>query len=112
MAPSPPELLLLNDPTKGVDVGAKNEIYRLLADLRQAGTAILFYSSDDEELIGLCDRVLVLHDGAIQTELRGPTLTRANLVAASVGANQAAASTVASTAAHTVASRHPRGQDE
>ncbi|MCB0131369.1 MAG: sugar ABC transporter ATP-binding protein, partial [Caldilineaceae bacterium] len=115
-----PELLLLNDPTKGVDVGAKNEIYRLLADLRQAGTAILFYSSDDEELIGLCDRVLVLHDGAIEAELRGPTLTRANLVAASVGANQAAASTaassvastVASSVAHTVAPRQPRGQDE
>jgi ribose transport system ATP-binding protein len=82
-----PRLLLLNDPTKGVDVGAKAEIYKLLAELRQAGTAIVFYSSDDEELLGLCDRVLVLHDGMVRAELQGETLTRSNLVAASVGAS-------------------------
>ncbi|MBX2997677.1 MAG: sugar ABC transporter ATP-binding protein [Caldilineaceae bacterium] len=80
-----PRLLLLNDPTKGVDVGAKGEFYRLLTELRAAGAAILFYSSDDEELLGLCDRVLVLQDGTIQAELSGDTLTRANLVAASMG---------------------------
>lgn len=82
-----PRLLLLNDPTKGVDVGAKAEIYRLLEELRNAGTAILFYSSDDEELLGLCDRVLVLHDGTVRTELQGDSLTRSNLIAASVGAS-------------------------
>ncbi len=81
-----PKLLLLNDPTKGVDVGAKGEFYNLLAELRHAGTAILFYSSDDEELLGLCDRILVLHDGAISAELAGDNLTRADLVAASMGA--------------------------
>lgn len=80
-----PRLLLLNDPTKGVDVGAKGEFYNLLAELRQRGTAILFYSSDDEELLGLCDRILVMHDGAISAELTGETITRANLVAASMG---------------------------
>jgi ribose transport system ATP-binding protein len=81
-----PRLLLLNDPTKGVDVGAKAEIYRLLDQLRSAGTAILFYSSDDEELLGLCDRVLVLHDGAVRAELQGETLNRSSLIAASMGA--------------------------
>lgn len=80
-----PKLLLLNDPTKGVDVGAKGEFYNLLADLRQAGTAILFYSSDDDELLGLCDRVLVLHDGRISAELSGETLTHTELVTASMG---------------------------
>ncbi|MEW5959996.1 MAG: sugar ABC transporter ATP-binding protein, partial [Chloroflexota bacterium] len=83
-----PRLLLLNDPTKGVDVGAKGEFYNLLADLRQAGTAILFYSSDDEELLGLCDRVLVLHDGRITAELTGETLTHTELVTASLGTAQ------------------------
>jgi ribose transport system ATP-binding protein len=83
-----PRLLLLNDPTKGVDVGAKAEIYRLLGDLRAAGTAILFYSSDDEELLALCDRVLVLHDGVVRAELQGDTLTRAGLVTASIGASE------------------------
>jgi ribose transport system ATP-binding protein len=82
-----PKLLLLDDPTKGVDVGTKAEFYKLLAQLCQAGTAILFYSSDDEELLGLCDRVLVLHDGMIGEELSGASLTKANLIAASLGAS-------------------------
>ncbi|MDT8304937.1 MAG: sugar ABC transporter ATP-binding protein [Anaerolineae bacterium] len=83
-----PQLLLLNDPTKGVDVGTKREFYNLLAELRRAGTAILFYSSDDEELLGLCDRVLVLHDGKVSAELSGERLTRSDLVTASMGAAQ------------------------
>jgi ribose transport system ATP-binding protein len=81
-----PKLLLLDDPTKGVDVGTKAEFYRLLAKLCDEGTAILFYSSDDDELIGLCDRVLVLHDGLIRSELSAESLTKSNLVAASLGA--------------------------
>lgn len=81
-----PRLLLLNDPTKGIDVSAKREFYNLLAELREAGTAILFYSSDDEELLSLCDRVLVLQDGAIRAELSGERLTHAELVGASMGA--------------------------
>lgn len=81
-----PPLLLLNDPTKGIDVAAKAEFYTLLKQLRDAGTAILFYSSDDDELLGLCNRVLVLHDGGVSAELRGDSLTRENLVTASMGA--------------------------
>jgi ribose transport system ATP-binding protein len=82
-----PKLLLLDDPTKGVDVGTKAEFYKLLVDLCQQGTAILFYSSDDEELLGLCDRVLVMHDGIVRTELSGHNLTKSHLVAASLGAS-------------------------
>jgi ribose transport system ATP-binding protein len=81
-----PKLLLLNDPTKGVDVGAKAEIYQLLVELRRSNTAILFYSSDDEELLGLCDRILIMHDGRIETELSGDRLNQKELVAASLGA--------------------------
>jgi ribose transport system ATP-binding protein len=81
-----PRVLLLDDPTKGVDVGTKAEFYKLLTQLCAEGKSVLFYSSDDEELIGLCDRVLVMHDGAIQAELAGESLTKANLVAASLGA--------------------------
>lgn len=80
-----PKVLLLNDPTKGVDVGAKGEFYQLLARLHDEGTAILFYSSDDEELLGLCDRILVMHDGKISAELEDDTLTQQHLVAASMG---------------------------
>jgi ribose transport system ATP-binding protein len=81
-----PKLLLLSDPTKGIDVGAKAEFYALLNRLRDAGSAILFYSSDDDELLGLCDRILVLHDGRISGTLADNSITRENLVAASMGA--------------------------
>ncbi len=80
-----PRLLLLNDPTKGVDVGTKAEFYTLLAELRRAGTAIIFFSSDDAELLNLCDRVLVMHDGEVCAELSGDALNHANLMAASMG---------------------------
>lgn len=86
-----PVVLLLDDPTKGVDVGTKAEFYGLLNRLAGEGKTILFYSSDDEELIGLCDRVLVLHDGQIETELTGATLTKENLIAASLGVGEASA---------------------
>jgi len=81
-------VLLLDDPTKGVDVGTKAEFYTLLNRLSDEGKTILLYSSDDEELIGLCDRVLVVHDGMIRTELAGETLTRGNLIAASLGVTE------------------------
>jgi ribose transport system ATP-binding protein len=86
-----PQVLLLDDPTKGVDVGTKAEFYALLAQLGDQGRTILLYSSDDEELIGLCDRVLVMHDGVIRTELSGKSLTRENLIAASLGASEGVA---------------------
>jgi len=79
-----PRLLLLNDPTKGVDVGTKAEFYDLLKDLCQQGTTILFYSSDDEELVGLCDRVLVMRDGKIRKEIPKSKLTLSSLITASI----------------------------
>src|SRR5688572_8689355 len=86
-----PQVLLLDDPTKGVDVGTKAEFYALLTRLSEEGKTIILYSSDDEELIGLCDRVLVMHDGKIRTELSGNSLTKANLIAASLGISNGAA---------------------
>lgn len=80
-----PRVLLLNDPTKGIDVGAKGEFYRILNELRDRGVAVVIYSSDDEELLGLCDRVLVLHDGRVSAELAGADLNRTALVSASMG---------------------------
>ena len=66
-----PRIILLNDPTRGIDVGTKQEIYQLLRKLADAGAAIIFYSTDYDELIGCCDRVLVLYDGAVKRELVG-----------------------------------------
>jgi ribose transport system ATP-binding protein len=86
-----PGLLLLDDPTKGVDVGTKAEFYALLTKLCDEGKTILFYSSDDEELVGLCDRVLVLYDGKLHTELVGAALTKENLISASLGVSNGGA---------------------
>ena len=52
-----PRIILLNDPTRGIDVGTKQELYRLMRELADQGAAILFYSTDYDELIGCCDRV-------------------------------------------------------
>ena len=79
-----PRILLLNDPTRGIDVGTKQEIYRLLRRLADAGAAILLYSTDYDELIGCCDRVAVLYQGRIVRELAGDAITDRNLVAASI----------------------------
>ena len=66
-----PRVILLNDPTRGIDVGTKQELYQLLRDLAAEGAAILFYTTDYDELIGCCDRVLILYDGAVVRELEG-----------------------------------------
>jgi len=82
-----PQLLLMDDPTKGVDVGTKTDFYILLSKLCDEGKTIILYSSDDEELLGLCDRVLVMHDGMIRTELSGKSLNKHQLLTASLGAS-------------------------
>ena len=64
-----PRLLLLDEPTRGIDVGAKQEIYRLMEDLARQGIAILFASSEMEEILGMSDRVIVMHEGRIAGEL-------------------------------------------
>jgi ribose transport system ATP-binding protein len=79
-----PRIILLNDPTRGIDVGTKQEIYGLLRKLADAGAAILFYSTDYDELIGCCDRVLVLYDGAVKRELAGDEITEKALIASAL----------------------------
>ncbi len=76
-----PRILLLNDPTRGIDIGTKQEIYQLLRKLADEGAAILFYSTDYDELIGCCDRVLVLYDGTVKRELAGAGITEHALIA-------------------------------
>jgi ribose transport system ATP-binding protein len=80
-----PSILLLADSTRGVDVGTKAEVFDLLRSLAEQGTAVLFYSTDLEELVNVCDRVLVMYDGGIAAELIGSTLTETNIVRASMG---------------------------
>ena len=79
-----PRIILLNDPTRGIDVGTKQEIYRWLRHLADEGAAILYYSTDYDELVGCCDRVLVMYDGAIRRELRGAEITEHALIASAL----------------------------
>jgi ribose transport system ATP-binding protein len=64
-----PRVLLMDEPTRGIDVGAKQEIYQLMDELAGQGIAILFVSSEMEEVIGMSDRVIVMHEGRITGEL-------------------------------------------
>ncbi len=84
-----PRIVLLNDPTRGIDVGTKQEIYQLLRRLAQQGAAILFYSTDYAELIGCCDKVLVLYDGAVKRELVGAEITEHALLASALNISEA-----------------------
>uniref|UniRef100_UPI00286A04D4 ATP-binding cassette domain-containing protein n=1 Tax=Tabrizicola sp. TaxID=2005166 RepID=UPI00286A04D4 len=77
-----PKLLLLDEPTRGVDVGAKFDIYALIRALADAGTAVIIASSDLPELIGLCDRIALLQGGRIAATLPTQGLTEAGLLAA------------------------------
>lgn len=78
------KIYLLMDPTRGIDVGTKQEIYLLMRKLADDGAAILFYSTDYDELIGMCDRVMILYNGAIVRTLEGGDITEHNIVASSL----------------------------
>ena len=77
-----PRLLILDEPTRGIDVGAKAEIQRLVDGLAREGLGVLMISSEVEELVEGCDRVGVLRDGASVAQFAGPTLTQAGLMGA------------------------------
>jgi ribose transport system ATP-binding protein len=80
-----PTVLLLDEPTQGVDVGAKAAIYAAIERGAAGGTAVLVASSDAKELAGLCDRVIVMRDGVVGAELSGAELTERRLVAEAYG---------------------------
>ncbi|MDN5727056.1 MAG: sugar ABC transporter ATP-binding protein [Propionibacteriales bacterium] len=79
-----PRLLMLDEPTRGVDIGAKVEIHRLLRQLAEQGMAILVASSELPELMGVCDRIVALRGGRVVREL-GPQATADDILAASMG---------------------------
>jgi ribose transport system ATP-binding protein len=82
-----PKVLLLDEPSQGVDVGAKAALYGLIGRSAAAGAAVLVSSSDTEELVALCDRVLVMRDGQVATEVAGADLTEEALLAESLSAS-------------------------
>jgi ABC-type sugar transport system ATPase subunit len=85
---SDPTVLIADEPTRGVDVGAKRAIYELLTALTADGLGILLISSDVEEILGLAHRVLVMRGGRVVTELTGENATEAAILGAAFGANE------------------------
>ncbi len=83
---SEPQLIVADEPTQGVDVGARAEIYRILRDVSSAGTPVIVNSSDAAELEGLCDQVVVMSRGRVVETLRGADVVQSRIVAAAVGA--------------------------
>jgi ribose transport system ATP-binding protein len=86
-----PKVLLLDEPTRGVDIGAKSEIYRIISDLAAQGVAILMISSELPEIVGMSDRVLVMREGHLVGEVGGTTgteITQENIMAYATGAKE------------------------
>ena len=75
-----PDILILDEPTRGIDVGAKYEIYTIIADLAKQGKSIIMISSEMPELIGMSDRILVMCDGRISGEVSGEEATQENIM--------------------------------
>ena len=80
-----PKVLILDEPTRGVDVGAKKEIYQLINQFKQEGLSIILVSSEMPEVLGMSDRVLVMHEGRISGEFAIENATQEALMAAAVG---------------------------
>lgn len=82
-----PSLLILDEPTRGIDVGAKAEIYRLMRELAKQGTAIIMISSELPEIIGMSDRILAIHDGKVMGELAPSEATEERILMLATGQN-------------------------
>ena len=83
-----PDILILDEPTRGVDIGAKKEIYTIINQLAEAGVAILMISSELPEVIGMADRVLVMHEGRITGEVNKSNMTQENIMHYATGGDK------------------------
>ena len=81
------KVLILDEPTRGVDVGAKIEIYKIINSLVDQKYAVIMISSEMIEIIGMCDRAIVMRSGRIAGELKKDELTEQNLINYSMGVN-------------------------
>lgn len=80
-----PDIILMYDITRGVDVGTKKEMFNMTKQYAKEGKAILFYSTDSEELVNVCNSVVVMNNGMIAGRLDGEMSTRENIIRLSVG---------------------------
>jgi ABC-type sugar transport system ATPase subunit len=90
-----PGVLIADEPTRGIDVGAKRDIYEVLVRLAADGMAILLISNEVEEILGLAHRVLVMRAGRLVAELSGPDMTEEAIVGAAFGTTSTTTTTAA-----------------
>jgi ribose transport system ATP-binding protein len=83
-----PQIIILNDPTRGIDVGAKAEIYRILNKLTEQGKSVIMITSEMPELLAMSDRVLVMHEGRQESVFEKEEMTQINIVTAAIGGHQ------------------------
>ena len=83
-----PMVLILDEPTRGVDVGAKSEIYRIIDDLAKSGAGVLVISSELAEVVGVSDRVIVMREGHLEGEVTGDEIDQENIIALATGARR------------------------
>lgn len=82
-----PNILIFDEPTRGIDIGAKTEIYKIINDLAEQGNAIIFISSEMQEILGMCDRIIVFHEGIKSGELLKAEATQEKLLKLATGTN-------------------------
>jgi ribose transport system ATP-binding protein len=83
-----PKVLILDEPTRGIDVGAKKEIYHLMNELTERGMAIVMISSELPEVLGMSDRILVIHEGKLAGELKREEATQEKIMVLATGGDQ------------------------
>ncbi len=91
-----PRIVIIDEPTRGIDIGTKEQIYAFIAKLAAEGRSIIVVSSEMPELIGICDRILVMRNGEIAGELSGAAMTENEIVVLATGVTQEAALRTAS----------------
>lgn len=80
-----PNILIMDEPTRGIDIGAKSEIYNLMRKMTEQGMSIIMISSEMAEVMQVSDRILVMHEGSISGELTAEEVTRNNIMQAAFG---------------------------
>ena len=80
-----PNILIMDEPTRGIDIGAKSEIYALMRKMTEQGMSIIMISSEMSEVMQVSDRILVMHEGSISGELTAEEVTRNNIMQAAFG---------------------------
>jgi ribose transport system ATP-binding protein len=93
-----PEIVVIDEPTRGIDIGTKEQIYKFIHALAAEGKAVIVISSEMPELIGICDRIIVMRNGEIAGEVSGEHMTEAEIVVLATGANMREAALIAETA--------------